>query len=178
MRRLVYVLPALAFVVLAGFFFVGLQKDPRLLPSVLIHQPVPEFQLAPIKGFDVGLASDDLRGQVSLVNIFGSWCAGCGAEHPFLMELKRRNLVPVHGIDWLEKDPDDGPAWLARFGNPYTLIGDDPRSKAAIAFGVTGAPETFVVDGTGVIRYKRTGPMTQDIWDEKIWPVIQKLRGQ
>ncbi len=178
MKRLVYILPLVLFLVLAGYFAIGLTRDPRILPSVLIDQPVPPFDLPPIKGFDTGLASADLDGEVSLVNIFGSWCVACRVEHPFLMRIKREGRVPLHGIDWREENPDAGPAWLAKFGNPYGRIGDDPRSKGAIAFGVTGAPETFVIDKKGVIRFKHIGPMTQDIWDQRLWPVIQKLRNQ
>jgi cytochrome c biogenesis protein CcmG, thiol:disulfide interchange protein DsbE len=177
-KRLAFGIPLLAFVVLAGFFFVGLQKDPRILPSMLIDQDVPPFDLDPIKGRDKGFASADLPGVVSLVNIFGSWCVACRVEHPFLMRIKSEGKVPLHGIDWREVDRDAGPAWLARFGDPYTLIGDDPRSKAAIAFGVTGAPETFVIDRRGVIRYKHIGPLSPEFWDRTLWPLIESLQRQ
>ena len=175
-RRLPYLLPLAALVVLAAYFWVGLGKDPNQIPSVLIDQPIPSFDLPPIKGEERGFASKDLLGQVSLVNIFGSWCVACRIEHPFLMKLRADNVIPVYGIDWREQDPDAGPAWLRKFGNPYALVGDDPDSKAAIAFGVTGAPETFIVDAGGVIRYKQIGPLTSKIWEERLWPIIQELR--
>ncbi len=178
MRRIVYLVPLAVFLVLAAYFWVGLGKDPQIIPSVLIDQQVPPFALKPIRGRDRGFSSDDLPGQVSLVNIFGSWCVACRIEHPFLMKLKADGVVPIHGIDWREKDPNAGPAWLARFGDPYTLVGDDPESKAAIAFGVTGAPETFIVDAHGVIRYKQIGPITPEIWENQLWPIVQKLRAQ
>ena len=178
MRRIVYLAPLAIFLVLAAYFWVGLGKDPQIIPSVLIDQQVPPFALKPIRGRDRGFSSDDLPGQVSLVNIFGSWCVACRIEHPFLMKLKADGVVPIHGIDWREKDPNAGPAWLARFGDPYTLVGDDPESKAAIAFGVTGAPETFIVDARGVIRYKQIGPITPEIWENQLWPIVQKLRAQ
>jgi len=174
--RLLYVLPLAAFLILAVYFWIGLGKDPHQIPSVLIDQSVPPFDLPPIKGHERGFNSEDLLGQVSLVNIFGSWCVACRVEHPFLMRIKQEGLVPIYGIDWREKDRDAGPAWLARHGDPYTLVGDDPESKAAIAFGVTGAPETFIVDEAGVIRYKQTGPITPDIWEETLWPIVQDLR--
>ncbi len=177
-RRLLYLLPLAAFLVLAVYFWIGLGKDPHQIPSVLIDQHVPPFDLQPIKGRERGFASEDLPGQVSLVNIFGSWCVACRIEHPFLMRIKADGLVPIHGIDWREKTPEAGPAWLARHGDPYTLIGDDPESKAAIAFGVTGAPETFIVDAAGVIRYKHIGPITPDIWKERLWPIVQDLRAR
>ena len=178
MRRLAYLVPLVIFLVLAGYFWIGLGKDPHSIPSVLIDQPVPPFALAPLEGRDRGFASEDLPGEVSLVNVFGSWCVACRIEHPLLMRLSEEGVVPIHGIDWREPDRHAGPAWLARFGDPYTLVGDDPDSRAAIAFGVTGAPETFVVDGRGVIRYKQTGPITPDIWEQTLWPIVQQLRAE
>jgi len=175
-KRLLYLVPLVIFGVLAVYFWIGLGRDPHRVPSVLIDQPVPPFALAPIKGHDRGFASDDLLGQVSLVNIFGSWCVACRIEHPFLMNLKATGDIPIHGIDWREVDADAGPTWLARFGDPYTLIGNDPDSRAAIAFGVTGAPETFIVDQRGVIRYKHIGPLDETIWKDVLWPIVQQLR--
>ncbi len=175
--RLIYIVPLALFCFIGIYLGVGLTLDPRKLPSMLDGQPVPGFDLPPIKHRgDKGFANTDLPGDVSLVNIFGSWCVACRVEHPFLMEVKKANLVPIHGIDWREEDPEAGPAWLKRYGDPYTLVGDDPRSKAAIAFGVTGAPETFLVDREGVIRYKHVGPVNQAVWDDVLWPLIEKLR--
>lgn len=176
MRRLVFLLPLAVFLILAGYFWIGLGKDPHEIPSVLIDQPVPEFTLAPIEGRPTGLASADLRGEVSLLNVFGSWCVACAVEHPFLMKLKADGVVPIHAIDWREKDRAAGPAWLARRGDPYTRIGDDPDSRAAIALGVTGAPETFIIDRGGVIRYKHVGPITPEVWTERLWPIVRKLQ--
>ncbi|MBT3238766.1 MAG: DsbE family thiol:disulfide interchange protein [Rhodospirillaceae bacterium] len=178
MKRLAYMVPLAVFLVLAGYFAVGLKLNPRDLPSVLIDQPVPAFDLKPIKGKARGFSSEDLKGHVTLVNVFGSWCVACVAEHPTLMEIAKLNLVPVFGIDWREKDPDAGPKWLARHGDPYTLVGDDPDSKAAIAFGVYGAPESFIVDRRGFIRYKHTGVIDADNWSATLWPLIQELRKQ
>ncbi|MCB2101486.1 MAG: DsbE family thiol:disulfide interchange protein [Rhodobacterales bacterium] len=176
MKRLVYLLPLLVLLVMGGYFVVGLGMDPRELPNMLEGKPVPDFDLKPIKGRDRGFRHDDLLGQVSIVNVFGSWCVACRVEHPFLVKIKQQGLVPVYGIDWREKDADAGPAWLRRFGDPYTLVGDDPQSKAAIAFGVTGAPESFLVDKQGVVRYKHVGPVDQEVWDNTLWPLIQELR--
>ncbi|MGB0670312.1 MAG: DsbE family thiol:disulfide interchange protein [Rhodospirillales bacterium] len=180
MNRWVYYLPLLVVLAIgaaaAAMFVMG--RDPHKLESVLINQEVPPFDLPAIDGRDRGFSSADLKGQVSLVNLFGSWCVACQVEHPFLTKIKAQGLVPVYGIDWKEKDRTAGPRWLARYGDPYTLVGDDPDSKAAIAFGVTGAPETFIVDAKGVIRYKHIGPVQQDNWDDIIWPLIQKLRAE
>jgi cytochrome c biogenesis protein CcmG/thiol:disulfide interchange protein DsbE len=176
MRKALYLLPALVFVVLVGFFIVGLQKDPSRLDSVLIDHAVPDFALDPLPGRGQPLRSADLAGDVSLVNIFGSWCVACAAEHPVLMEIAGTGVVAIHGIDWREKDPADGLRWLKRNGDPYDRVGLDPDSRVAIDFGVTGAPETFVVDGQGVIRYKHIGPVTRKAWDETLKPLIQDLR--
>ncbi len=178
MKRLMYLLPLGIFLILAGYFAIGLTLNPRDMPSMLIDREVPQFDLKPIKGYEKGFSSEDLKGQVTLVNIFGSWCVSCLAEHPMLMEIAAKKLVPLYGIDWRERDPDAGPDWLARRGDPYTLIGNDPESKAAIAFGVTGAPETFFVDKRGLIRYKHVGPITPENWESTLWPVIQELRKQ
>ena len=177
-QRLGYILPLAVLAVLAGWFWLGLQRDPSVLPSALIDRPVPEFSLAAIKGRDQGLSSADLKGEVVLVNVFGSWCVSCQIEHPFLMQLKENNIIPIHGIDWREQTPEAGPAWLKRYGDPYTLVGYDPQSKGAIAFGVTGAPETFVVDKGGYIRYKHQGPLTADHWNATVLPIVQKLRAE
>ena len=177
-KRLMYLLPLAVFLVLAVYFLFGLRHDPRAIPSVLINQPAPEFSLAAIEGRDKGFSTADLKGRVSLVNFFGSWCPACRAEHAFLMKIKEVYGVPLHGVDWREENRVDGPAWLARLGDPYTLIGDDPDSKAAIGFWVYGAPETFVVDKTATIRYKHTGPMTQEVWDRTIAPMIEELNRQ
>ncbi len=175
-RRLLFLVPLAVFAVLVAYFALGLTKDPRKLDSVLINQPFPELKLAAIEGRKEGFSTADLRGQVTLVNIWGSWCAACRIEHPFLMQLKEKNLVPVYGIDWREKDPRDGPEWLKRFGDPYQRIGVDPESKAAIALGVTGAPETFVVDRNAVIRYKVVGPLVPEVWDQTVGPLVERLR--
>ena len=175
-KRLAFVLPLVVFLVLVVYFGIGLTKDPRRLPSVLIDQPVPEFDLPAIEDREHGFASRDLPGRVSLVNVFGSWCVACRVEHPLLMRLKADGAVPIHGIDWREPDGEAGPRWLARYGDPYTLVGDDPESRGAIAFGVTGAPETFVVDRNGVIRYKHVGPISEDAWRTTLRPLIEELR--
>lgn len=183
MKRLVYIIPLLVLLVVGGFAIKQLQRvssgeSVNVLPSVLINRAVPQFDLAAISGRDRGWGSEDLKGQVTLVNIFGSWCVACQVEHPFLVKIKEQKLVPIYGIDWREKSPEAGPKWLTKFGDPYTLVGDDPQSKAAIAFGVTGAPESFIVDKQGVIRYKQIGPIGPTVWEETLWPLIQELQKQ
>ncbi len=177
MKRLLFILPLTAFVGLLVYFAIGLRQDPSAIPSVLINKPAPVFDLPAIEGHDVGFSTEDLKGQVSLVNFFGSWCVACRIEHPLLMELSASGEIPIYGIDW--KDPPGaGAAWLERFGDPYTKIGDDFQGRVAIDFGITGAPETFVIDKQARIRLKYAGPITPDIWENDIQPVILMLRNE
>ncbi len=180
MKRIGFLLPLIVLATLGAYFAKGLydagRRNPNDLPSVLLDKPVPQFSLPAIEGRVRGLSSADLKGQVSLVNIFGSWCIACRQEHPVLMGIREKNQVPIHGIDWREEDRQAGPRWLKKFGDPYTLIGDDPRSLAAIAFGVTGAPETFLIDRQGIIRLKKIGPITTEYWEKTLWPLIKQLR--
>ena len=146
---------------------------------MLIEKRVPNFQLKPIKARDKkGFANTDLIGSVSVVNVFGSWCIACRIEHPFLMKLAKAGGIQIHGINWREEDPEAGPDWLKKYGDPYTFVGDDPNSRAAIAFGVTGAPESFLVDAQGVIRHKITGPINNEIWESTLKPMIDDLRSR
>lgn len=177
MRRLLFLLPLVAFLALAAVFKWGLGHDPRTLPSMLIDRPVPEMSLAPLPGrpADSGLSTADLKGRVSLVNIFGSWCIACVQEHPYLMQIKKSGIVPIYGIDWRD-EPAEGARWLAKNGDPYDRVGVDPApGRTAIDFGVTGAPESFIVDKHGVIRYKHIGPITPDNWQSTLLPIIREL---
>lgn len=177
MRRLLYLLPVALFGVLALFFMKGLTMNPRDIPSVLINRPVPEMNLAPLpgRGDNTGLATADLKGRVSLVNIYGSWCIACVQEHPYLMKIKQMGVVPIHGIDWRD-DPVEGAKWLKKHGDPYDRVGVDPApGRTAIDFGVTGAPETFVVDKAGIIRYKHIGPVNAEVWEKTLLPIIKEL---
>lgn len=177
MRRLLYLLPLVGFLALVAMFKWGLGQDPRLLPSALIDRPVPEMALAPLpgRGEDSGLATADLKGRISIVNIFGSWCVACAQEHPYLMRIKQMGVVPIHGIDWRD-DPAEGAKWLQKHGDPYERVGADPApGRTAIDFGVTGAPESFIVDKQGIIRYKHIGPITPEVWSNTLLPIIQEL---
>lgn len=180
MRRILPLLPVAIFAVLTLFFIKGLTMNPKEIPSVLINHPVPDMTLAPLpgRGAGSGLATPNLKGRVSLVNIYGSWCIACVQEHPYLMEYKRSGVVPIHGIDWRD-DPEAGAAWLKKHGDPYERVGVDPApGRAAVDFGVTGAPETFVVDKAGIIRYKHIGPISPEVWSKTLLPIIRELNAQ
>lgn len=177
MGRALFLFPLAAFVLLLAYFAMGLQRDPSIIPTVLIDKPVPEFDLSPIEGYENGLSSEDLKDEVTLVNIFGSWCVACLIEHPLLMEISEKNQVPIMGLNWKDP-PGKGTEWLAKHGDPYTRIGNDLDGRVSIDFGVTGAPETFIVDKRGRIRYKQIGPITEMIWEEDMLPVIRELRNE
>lgn len=173
--RLAGYIPLIVFFVMAVFLAIGLTMDPREIPSPLIGKPVPEFKLPPVKGRTQGLASADLRGQVSIVNVFASWCVACREEHPVLLELSRKGIVPIHGLNYKDK-PDDAQAWLDQLGDPYTRTGADISGRVAIDWGVYGVPETFVIDREGRIAYKHIGPVTPEALRDKLIPVITRLQ--
>ncbi|OGA28683.1 MAG: thiol:disulfide interchange protein [Betaproteobacteria bacterium RIFCSPLOWO2_02_FULL_65_24] len=167
--------PVAVFVVLVVLFGIGLTMNPRIIPSPLIGKPVPEFSLPPVKGRTLGLSSADLKGEPSLVNVFASWCTACREEHPLLMGLKEKGVVPIHGLNYKDR-PEDAERWLNELGDSYTRTGADIDGRVAIEWGVYGVPETFVVDRDGRIAYKHIGALNERVLQEKILPLIAKLR--
>lgn len=178
LRRLLYLVPVVIFGFVAGYFLWGLdpRRDPRLLPSVMIDQPVPEFELAAIEGMDgPGLKTADLTdGRVTLVNFFASWCVPCRIEHPFLIELVERDGVRLVGINY-KNEAEEARAWLTQLGNPYAQIGADVSGRVGIEWGVYGLPETFIVDKRGRIRYRRVGPIDTYTLTREIRPLLKEL---
>ncbi len=170
-----YIVPVVLFVAVGAFFFVGLGKDPRELPSVLIGKPAPTFTLPLLQNPAEKFASSDYAGDVAIVNVWGSWCYACRDEHPFLLHIARTTDVPIYGVDWND-DRDSALAWLKELGNPYKKTGFDSNGDVAIDFGVYGAPETFVVDRKGMIVYKHIGPVTPDVWRKEFLPRIEQAR--
>jgi cytochrome c biogenesis protein CcmG/thiol:disulfide interchange protein DsbE len=177
--RPAFVFPVAIFLALAAVFGIYLYqvgiggKTVAELPSALIDRPVPDFSLPPIEGDGVGLASTQLTGQVSLVNVWASWCPPCRQEHPLLMRLAREG-VPIYGINYKDK-PDAAKAFLAELGNPFAAIGADRTGRVAIDWGVYGYPETFVVDRTGRIRYRHVGPIMPHDLKTRIQPLLREL---
>ncbi len=174
-RVLFSLIPVTLFAAVAVYFGIGLQRDSRILPSALIDQAVPAFELPPLVDGKPGLDSAALRGEVALVNIFASWCVPCRYEHPLLMRLAADGTVAVHGINWKDK-PEDARNWLHELGDPYTRIGSDQNGRIGIDWGVYGVPETYLVDAGGRIRYKKVGPMDQEFLDQTMLPLIEGLR--
>ena len=169
--------PLAIFAVIAVFLGIGLTLNPREIPSPLIGKPVPEFRLEPVKGRTLGLASNDLRGEVSIVNVFASWCTECRAEHPLWMRVKSEGSVPLHGLNYKDR-PDDAARWLDELGDPYMRTGADLNGRVGIDWGVYGGPETFVVDKRGMIRHKVIGAVTRKTLDEKLLPLVRRLQAE
>jgi cytochrome c biogenesis protein CcmG/thiol:disulfide interchange protein DsbE len=169
--------PLAVFLALAVLLGVGLTLNPREIPSPLLNRPVPQFELAPVKGRTLGLSTADLRGEVSIVNVFASWCVACREEHPLWMKLSAARIVPVHGLNYKDR-PDDAANWLKELGDPYLRTGADIDGRVGIDWGVYGVPETFVVDKRGVIRHKVIGAITPKIVEERLLPVVRQLQAE
>ena len=167
--------PLVLFAAIAVLLGIGLTLNPREVPSPLIGKAVPEFTLPPVKGRALGLSSADLKGEVSLVNVFASWCVACKDEHPVFMQMQREGLLPIHGLNYKDR-PEDAQKWLDDMGDPYTRTGADIDGRVAIDWGVYGVPETFVIDRSGRIAYKHIGAITPEVLQEKLRPLIAKLR--
>jgi cytochrome c biogenesis protein CcmG/thiol:disulfide interchange protein DsbE len=175
MTRVLYLLPLLLFLVLAEYFYVSLRPghDVQELPSAMIEKPAPAFDLAGL-GTSKPLALDALKGHPVVINFFASWCVPCRIEHPLLMRLAAEHHLPLYGIAYKDK-PDDATALLATFGDPYRQIGVDRDGRVGLDFGVYGVPETYVLDSAGVIRRRFVGPLTADIVDQDLLPLLKQL---
>lgn len=163
MTRVIIALPALIALVLGGFFLWGLnpERDPNAVPSARIEQPVPEFVLPAVAGIETpGLSAENLRaaGEPVLVNVFASWCVPCRAEHAVLTRFVEQDGVRLMGINY-QDEPEDAAGWLADLGNPYERIGSDLDGRVGIDWAISGLPETFVVDGNGVVVFRYVGPI-------------------
>lgn len=177
MMRLRFLLPLGIFVGLLVFLGVGLRLNPTEVPSPLIGKPAPAFALARLDEPATTMRRDDLLGQVWILNVWASWCAPCREEHPLVLDMARRKLAPIYGLNY----KDAGPAatkWLANLGNPYTATLVDADGRVGIDYGVYGVPETFVIDRQGVVRYKHVGPLTPAVVREKFEPLLKELHAQ
>jgi cytochrome c biogenesis protein CcmG/thiol:disulfide interchange protein DsbE len=170
------VVPLAVFAVIAVALGVGLQLKPAEIPSALIGKPVPVFALNAVQGTEKGLSSADLKGQVSVVNVFASWCVPCRVEHPLWEEVAKSG-VPLFGINYKDT-PANAAAWLASLGNPYARTGADLNGRVGIDFGVYGVPETFVIDADGIIRLKFIGPVDRDALETQILPKVRELQAK
>jgi cytochrome c biogenesis protein CcmG/thiol:disulfide interchange protein DsbE len=167
-------IPLVLFAVLVVFLAIGLGHDPHKLPSALINQPAPEFALPELRDPSKIISPEQMRGKVWLLNVWASWCIGCREEHPFLLEIARSGAVPIYGLTWKDKR-EDSLAVLSELGDPYVLNMSDFDGRVAIDYGITGAPETYLIDKNGIIRYKEPGQLTLEIMEQKILPLVREL---
>jgi cytochrome c biogenesis protein CcmG, thiol:disulfide interchange protein DsbE len=174
-RRLGFLLPIAVFAIVAVGLGIGLTRSPQEIPSALIGKPVPAFALPPVQGRTLGLSDADLKGEVSLVNVFASWCTACRYEHPLFMRLKEGGVVPIHGLNYKDR-PEDAAKWLDDLGDPYTRTGADLDGRVGIEWGVYGVPETFVISKDGLIVHKHIGPVSAKDLEDTILPLIEGLR--
>lgn len=170
-----HLIPLLVFVVIVGFLWAGLSLNPREVPSPLIGKPAPEFSLPQLRNPGAVINAADLRGQVWLLNVFASWCTPCLEEHPYLVDLAKSGVVPVYGLNYKDRH-EAALRWLNKHGDPYVGIVVDAEGRTGIDYGVYGVPETFVIDKLGVIRFKHIGPLTPEVLDEDIVPLVKRLR--
>ena len=176
MKALHYLLPLGVFAGIVGFLAVGLGLNPREVPSPLIGKPAPAFSLARLDDPSQKISRDDLLGKVWMLNVWASWCAPCRDEHPLVIDIARRQLVAVYGLNYKDQRPAAS-NWLASLGNPYRATLVDGDGRVGIDYGVYGVPETFIIDARGVVRLKHTGPLTPDVVRTRIEPLLKELHG-
>jgi cytochrome c biogenesis protein CcmG/thiol:disulfide interchange protein DsbE len=174
--KLRYLLPLFIFIIITSILWRGLGLHPNTIPSPFINKTVPIFSL-PSLNDRTPVTQNDFRGQVSLFNVWATWCYACAFEHDFLLDLSKNKNIVLYGLNYKD-DPLAAKKWLKAHGNPYHRIAVDRSGDTGINFGVYGTPETFIIDKKGVIRYKQIGPLTPEIWDHDIKPIIEKLQNE
>ena len=172
-----YLIPLVIFVVLVIFLALGLTRNPQELPSALLNKPAPEFRLPQLKDPAQTFSATDMRGKVWMMNVWASWCIACREEHPYLFQYAKSGVVPILGLNYKDKR-EDALSWLEEFGDPYVLSAADLDGRVGMDYGVYGAPESYIIDKKGTVRYKHIGPVTPDVWTKKILPLIQELNRQ
>ena len=174
-RYLRYLVPLAIFFVLVAFLYRGLSLDPKRVPSPLVGKPMPEFSLPRLQDPAATLSDADLRGKVSILNIWATWCVSCRAEHEVLLRLAKSDKVDIYGLNYKDERPK-AKQWLVQLGDPYVANAFDEDGRTGIDWGVYGAPETFVMDREGIIRHKHIGPLTVDALNNEILPLIAELQ--
>jgi len=170
-----FLIPLGLFFVLVGFLAVGLQRDPREVPSPLVNKPAPAFKIPQVIMADKSFSPDDMKGKVWMLNVWASWCVACKVEHPLLMEVQRSQVAPLIGLDYKDTRPA-ALKFLSQNGDPYDLAAFDGDGRVGIDYGVYGVPETFIIDKKGVIRHKQIGPVTPEALQKTILPLLEQLK--
>lgn len=171
------IIPGVVLLLLVGVLGYGLTRDPRVLPSALIGKPAPAFDLPTLAQSNRRISLNSLKGRVAVVNVWASWCVACRSEVSLIAELSQRTGVPVVGINYKDTR-DDARRWLQRFGDPFAVVAFDQSGDTGINWGVSGVPETFVLDGQGVIRYKVVGPITEEEMRQRLLPELRRLQAE
>jgi cytochrome c biogenesis protein CcmG, thiol:disulfide interchange protein DsbE len=175
MQSLKYALPVAAFVVLAGFLYVGLFLNPREVPSPFIGKPAPAFELRELRNLSETVSNADLIGKPSVMNVWATWCVSCRHEHPFLMQLARSGEVAIYGMNSRD-DRNKALGWLRDLGDPYKKVAYDPDGAGWVEWGVVGSPETFLIDPAGTVVYKYAGPLSPAVWEREFRPRIAAMQ--
>ena len=170
----ILLIPLVLFIALVAFLLIGLHRDPHEVPSPLINKSAPDFQLPQLQQSIATFSAKEMRGKVWLLNFWGTWCVACREEHPLLVEYAKTGLVPIYGVDYKDERAA-ALRWLDEFGNPYVLTAFDVDGRVSIDYGVYGAPETYLIDRNGVIRFKQIGPITEEVWQKQILPLARQL---
>jgi cytochrome c biogenesis protein CcmG/thiol:disulfide interchange protein DsbE len=173
--RAKFLIPLVLFIVLVVFLGVGLNRDPREVPSPLINKSAPAFEVAQLAQPKKTFSPASMKGQVWILNVWASWCVACREEHPILVEFAKSGQAPLIGLDYKDKR-EDALAMLQRQGDPYALSAFDGNGRVGIDYGVYGVPETYIIDQAGIIRFKHIGPVTMQVLNEKIYPLIRELK--
>jgi cytochrome c biogenesis protein CcmG/thiol:disulfide interchange protein DsbE len=168
-----FIVPIGLFAALLAFFYIGLGRDKETLPSPLIGKPAPAFELPRVDDPAQKISSQELAGRMYVLNVWATWCAGCRQEHGALLEIAKRNVVPLVGLDWKDELPL-AQRWLSELGNPYVTTAFDAEGRVAIDWGVYGAPETFLIDEHGIVVHKHIGPLSLEAWDRDFMPKIKQ----
>jgi cytochrome c biogenesis protein CcmG, thiol:disulfide interchange protein DsbE len=172
-----FIIPLILFIVLAVFLALGLKGKPGEIPSPLLNKPAPVFSAPKLNAPNEKLSPADLKGKVWLFNVWASWCVSCRAEHPVINQLAQQKAAIIVGLNYKD-DPDAAKKWLETLGNPYNDSVMDADGRIGIDWGVYGVPETFVIDKQGIVRYKHTGPVTEEDVQKTFLPLIAKLQGE
>ncbi len=176
MRSLRFVIPLGLFAVLIAFLWRGLALDPHEVPSPLVNKPAPSFALTRLDDAGQSIRQVDMLGKVWMLNVWASWCVACRQEHATLVAFSQTKALPIIGLNYKDTR-SEGLGWLGQFGNPYDASAFDQDGRVGIDFGVYGVPETFVIDKRGVIRFKQIGPLTPELIESRIRPLLKELDG-
>ena len=174
-RYLRYLVPLAIFAILVAFLYRGLSLDPKRVPSPLVGKPMPAFSLPRLQDPEATLGDSDLKGKVSVLNIWATWCVSCRAEHEVLLQLAQTGVVDIYGLNYKD-ERDKAKQWLVQLGDPYVANAFDADGRAGIDWGVYGAPETFIMDKQGIVRHKHIGPLSVDALNTTILPLIAELQ--